>query len=200
MALQNLLLQKLVNRELVLLIAAHWQVGRQADKHGAAEPHSWIVHELVPLIAVYWQVGRQADKHGAAEPPASETRESWASPFNCCVLAGWQTGRQAWRCRTFWSSRSSYSASAIPHPLRQAWYTDKKKNLIFLLYEEIQNGAVAKSYMTNSLLIYGEIFAHCLIYILGSPSPYMTLQLLQSEFPYTCMRKIWFSFLSVYRS
>ncbi len=46
MALQNLLLQKLVNCE------------------------------LVPLIAVYWQVGRQADKHGAAEPPASETRES----------------------------------------------------------------------------------------------------------------------------
>jgi hypothetical protein len=42
--------------------------------------------------------------------------------------------------------------------------TDKKEKLIFLIYQKIQNGAVAKSYMTNSLLIYGEIFAHFLIY------------------------------------
>jgi hypothetical protein len=40
----------------------------------------------------------------------------------------------------------------------------KKENQIFLEYKEIQNGAVAKSYMTNGLLIYGEIFAHFLIY------------------------------------
>jgi hypothetical protein len=39
-------------------------------------------------------------------------------------------------------------------------YTDKKENQIFLIYKEILNGAVAKSYMTNGLLIYGEIFAH----------------------------------------
>jgi hypothetical protein len=47
-------------------------------------------------------------------------------------------------------------------------YTDKKENQIFLIYKEILNGAVAKSYMTNGLLnkilIYGEIFAHFLIY------------------------------------
>jgi hypothetical protein len=30
--------------------------------------------------------------------------------------------------------------------------------------KEIQNGAVAKSYMTNGLLMYREIFAHFLIY------------------------------------
>jgi hypothetical protein len=36
-------------------------------------------------------------------------------------------------------------------------YTDKKENKIFLIYKEIQNGAVAKSYMTNGLLTYGEI-------------------------------------------
>ena len=35
-------------------------------------------------------------------------------------------------------------------------YTDKKENQIFLIYKEIQNGAVAKSYMTNGLLMYGE--------------------------------------------
>jgi hypothetical protein len=43
-------------------------------------------------------------------------------------------------------------------------YIDKKENQIFLIYREIQSGAVAKSYMTNGLLIYGEIFSHFLIY------------------------------------
>jgi hypothetical protein len=43
-------------------------------------------------------------------------------------------------------------------------YTDKKEYQIFLMYKKIQNGAVAKSYMTYGLLIYGEIFAHFLIY------------------------------------
>jgi hypothetical protein len=39
--------------------------------------------------------------------------------------------------------------------------TDKKEKKIFphILDKEIQNGAVAKSYMINGLLIYGEIFA-----------------------------------------
>jgi hypothetical protein len=41
--------------------------------------------------------------------------------------------------------------------------TDKKENQIFLIYKEILNGAVAKSYMTDGLLIYGEIFLHFLI-------------------------------------
>jgi hypothetical protein len=43
-------------------------------------------------------------------------------------------------------------------------YTEKKEKKIFLIYQEIQNGAVAKSYMTIGLLINGEIFAHFLIY------------------------------------
>ncbi len=33
-------------------------------------------------------------------------------------------------------------------------YTDKKENKIFLIYKEILNGAVPKSYMTNGLLKY----------------------------------------------
>ncbi len=63
-------------------------------------------------------------------------------------------------------------------------YTNKKENQIFLINKKIQNGAVAKSCMTNGLLICGEIFAHFLIYKEGSPSSCMTLQLLHSEFPY----------------
>jgi hypothetical protein len=52
----------------------------------------------------------------------------------------------------------------VSTPLIMQSYTDKKENQIFLIYKEIQSGAVAKSYMNNSLLIYGEIFAHFLIY------------------------------------
>jgi hypothetical protein len=33
-------------------------------------------------------------------------------------------------------------------------YTDKKENKMFLIYQEIQKGAVAKSYLTNGLLLY----------------------------------------------
>jgi hypothetical protein len=39
----------------------------------------------------------------------------------------------------------------------------KKKRKFSYIYKEIQNGAVAKSYMTKGLLIYGEILAHFLI-------------------------------------
>jgi hypothetical protein len=47
------------------------------------------------------------------------------------------------------------------HPL----YTAKKENQISLIYKEIHNGAVSKSYVTNGLLINGEyVFAHFLIY------------------------------------
>jgi hypothetical protein len=60
--------------------------------------------------------------------------------------------------------------------------TDKKEKKICLKYKNIQNGAVAKSYMTNGLSYMGNIFAFP--HILGSPSSYMTLQLLHSEFPY----------------
>jgi hypothetical protein len=38
------------------------------------------------------------------------------------------------------------------------------ENQMSLIYKEIQIGAVAKSYMTYGLLIYGEIIAHFLIY------------------------------------
>ncbi len=33
-------------------------------------------------------------------------------------------------------------------------YTDRKEYKIFLKYKEIQNGSVAKSYMTNGLIVY----------------------------------------------
>jgi hypothetical protein len=43
-------------------------------------------------------------------------------------------------------------------------YTDKKEKKIFLIDKEIQNGAVAKSYMRNSFLIYEEMHKYFAIY------------------------------------
>jgi hypothetical protein len=39
---------------------------------------------------------------------------------------------------------------------------DKKENQIFVICKELGNGAVEKSYLTNGLLIYGEIFERVL--------------------------------------
>ncbi len=36
-------------------------------------------------------------------------------------------------------------------------YTDKKENIIFLKYREIQMGSGAKSYMSKGFLIYEEM-------------------------------------------
>jgi hypothetical protein len=36
-------------------------------------------------------------------------------------------------------------------------YTDKKENKIFLIYKEIQMGAVGKSFMRKGFLIYEEM-------------------------------------------
>jgi hypothetical protein len=43
-------------------------------------------------------------------------------------------------------------------------YTDKKENKIFLIYREIQSGAVAKSYMRKGFLIYEEMRKYFHIY------------------------------------
>jgi hypothetical protein len=43
-------------------------------------------------------------------------------------------------------------------------YTDKKENQIFLIYKEIQSGAVAKSFMRKGFLIYEEMPKYFPIY------------------------------------
>jgi hypothetical protein len=43
-------------------------------------------------------------------------------------------------------------------------YTDKKVNQIFLIYKEIQSGAVAKSYMRKDFLIFEEMRKYFPIY------------------------------------
>jgi hypothetical protein len=48
--------------------------------------------------------------------------------------------------------------------IRFASNTHKKENKIFLIYKEIQNGAVAKSYMRKGFLIYEEMRKYFPIY------------------------------------
>ncbi len=50
------------------------------------------------------------------------------------------------------------------HPARSPLHTEKKENKIFLIYKEIQSGAVAKSYMRKGFLIYEEMRKYFLIY------------------------------------
>ncbi len=42
--------------------------------------------------------------------------------------------------------------------------TDKKENQIFLIFKEIQRGAVAKSYMRKGFLIYEEMRKYFPVY------------------------------------
>jgi hypothetical protein len=62
-------------------------------------------------------------------------------------------------------------------------YTDKRERKLFLIDKGIQKGAVAKSYMTNGLLM-TKIFAHFPYIRKPLLIQYMTLQPLQSEFHY----------------
>jgi hypothetical protein len=61
-------------------------------------------------------------------------------------------------------------------------YTDKIENQIFLIYKEIQIGAVAKLYMRKGFLIYEEVRKYFPIY--EKAVSHMTLQRLHSEFPF----------------
>jgi hypothetical protein len=50
------------------------------------------------------------------------------------------------------------------HEQQQVPYTDKKEKKIFLIYKEIQSGAVDKSYMRKGFLIYEEMRKYFTIY------------------------------------
>jgi hypothetical protein len=51
----------------------------------------------------------------------------------------------------------------IEEVCRTGRHTDKKEENNFLMYKEIQKGAVAKLYITNGLLLNNYKFAHFLI-------------------------------------
>ena len=48
--------------------------------------------------------------------------------------------------------------------VKRCLHTDKKENIIFLNYKEIQMGSGAKSYMRNGFLIYEEMHKFFPIY------------------------------------
>jgi hypothetical protein len=49
------------------------------------------------------------------------------------------------------------SAVHTLHTSTNEYYTDRKENKIFLIYKEIQNGAVEKSYLRKGFQIYEEM-------------------------------------------
>ncbi len=74
--------------------------------------------------------------------------------------------------------------SVLDFSVHRGNYTDKR-NQIFLIYKEIQSGAVPKSCIRKGFLIYEEMRKYFPIYEEAVSYTYMTLQLLHSEFPYT---------------
>jgi hypothetical protein len=48
-------------------------------------------------------------------------------------------------------------------------YTDKKENQFFLIFKEIQSGAVAKSFMRKVFLMYEEMRKYFPIYCMRMP-------------------------------
>jgi hypothetical protein len=66
----------------------------------------------------------------------------------------------------FWAEMSVlfYDNVMTYHFKRRNRYTDEKENQTFLIYREIQSGAVAKSYMRKGFLIYQEMPKYFPIY------------------------------------
>ncbi len=88
--------------------------------------------------------------------------------------------------QTWWSTRT-----------RDVVHTVKKEKKIFLIYKEIQVGAVAKSYMWKGFLINEEMDKYLVIQYIRRPL--VIYDLATARFWVSLyMRKILFSFLSVH--
>jgi hypothetical protein len=61
-------------------------------------------------------------------------------------------------------SQETYLLQGSPAFSSYLLHTDKKENKIFLIYKEIQSGAVAKSYRRKGFLIYEEMRKYFPIY------------------------------------
>ncbi len=68
------------------------------------------------------------------------------------------------RMRSNFCSIRAVRSKKIEEVFRTGCHTDKKEENNFIMNKEIQMGAVAKSYITNGLLIYDYKFAHFLMY------------------------------------
>ncbi len=81
------------------------------------------------------------------------------------------------------------------NPILMIQYTDKKENKILLRYRKIQLWSVAMSYMRKGFLIYEEMRKYLTIFEEAFNHIWLCSRChLNSLY----MRKIWFSFLSVY--
>jgi hypothetical protein len=63
-----------------------------------------------------------------------------------------------------WPRRVPGPSRRPPPHTSAVWCTDKKENKIFLIYKEIQMGAVAKSFMRKGFLIYEDMRKYLVVY------------------------------------
>ncbi len=77
---------------------------------------------------------------GCMPPPPPPPPANISKATTCHILRG-KTKREEWE------ERGGGGCNTV--------CTDKKENTIFLIYKEIEKGGVAKSYMTNGLLLHG---------------------------------------------
>ncbi len=73
-------------------------------------------------------------------------------------------GGRGVQCYPWQSCTPSPSHKGIRLIKKLISYTDKQENQIFLIYKEIQSGAVAKTYMRKGFLIYEEMRKYFPIY------------------------------------
>jgi hypothetical protein len=82
----------------------------------------------------------------------------------------------------YYYTRFSCTGTVPSYEVKPLSTAEKKENKFFLIYKEIQTGAVAKSYMINCLFLNMTKYLG-IPHVLGNPSLYMTLKPIPSEFP-----------------
>ncbi len=135
-----------------------------------------------------------------AAPPWATPRPRPCFTLGSHAATFWATTHSAEPCRTlsshaelYWTppqltgpSRALISHAKPADPRRTLWVpfhcTDIKENQIFLIYRKFRMEQLQSHIWLTAPHKWGNICAFP--HILGSPSSYMTLQLIHSEFPY----------------
>jgi hypothetical protein len=113
----------------------------------------------VPALAAYLQLGRMDWKYKTEPQPGQSNFNNFSISFNNHKM------------NQFLHLFACLGQACLGHvnqrcnwPRGKVNITDKIENQMFLIYKEIQSGAVAKSYMRKGFLIYEEMRKYFPIY------------------------------------
>jgi hypothetical protein len=109
------------------------------------------LHRFSYMLAISWQ--KQMAKFGLRKVKKDQNIFLQPLPSLYCQASSQARGRSMARSSNLAHYHHNLLA-AINSKLMSARARTDKKNQIFLIYKEILNGAVAKSYMTKDLLIH----------------------------------------------